>query len=266
MSEYELLAEQSEYFRFEKRPMVETGPHFHRAIELLFATDGRQKVVVGGKTRVLNVGEGCFSDSFCVHSYEKNEKVPSCYIVGDRAYFERFFTRKGGKTPPSFFKFDNFALLKALLAICNKKYKNQADRYASIEGAMHILLAEIAENNPFVFRENDRRDTLVRDVLLYADEHFAEDLSLQTLAKVFCVSREHLSRVLHKHLTENWNTYVGRLRVKKSKSLLQERTDLSVVDIAFLCGFESANTFYRAYKREFGNKPRQKTVIKTNEK
>lgn len=266
MSEYELLAEENRYFRFNKRPMVQTGPHFHRAIELLFIEHGPQAVIIGGEARVLQPGEGCFSDSFCVHSYEMDASVPSSYIVGDRAYFDRFFYNKGEKTPPKFFRFDNFALLHALREICNKNYKNQADRYATIEGAMQILLAEIAEKNAFVTRAKDKRDTLVRDVLLYAEEHTESDLSLETLAAVFNVSREHLSRTLHKHLSQNWSKYVAHLRVRKVNALLQEKPDLSVLDAAFLCGFESSNTFYRAYKREYAKKPRDTKMENNNEK
>ncbi len=257
MSEYEVLAEGKKYFRFERRPTVLTGPHFHGAIEFFFAEECEQRVVVGGETRVLKVGEGCFSDSFCVHSYERNERAPSSYIVGEKWYFERFFNAKGDRVPPKFFRFNNFPLLHTLMAICNKKYKNEQDRYASIEGAMHILLAEIAQENEFVLRGTDKQSSLVCNVLLYAERHLDGDLSLQALSEEFGFSREHLSRILHQHLSENWNSYVGRLRARAAHELLQENNSLSVLDAAFRCGFESANTFYRAYRKEFGKKPRE---------
>ncbi len=257
MSEYEILAEGKKYFRFERRPTVLTGPHFHGAIEFFFAEKCEQSVVVGGEKRVLKVGEGCFSDSFCVHSYEKNDRTPSTFIVGEKWYFERFFTAKGDKVPPKFFRFHNFELLHLLMAICNKNYKNEQDRYAAIEGAMHILLAEIALENDFVLRKADKQSSLVCDVLLYAERHLDGDLSLQALSDKFSFSREHLSRLLHQHLSENWNSYVGRLRARAAHALLQENNALSVLDAAFQCGFESANTFYRAYRKEFGKKPRE---------
>lgn len=256
MSIYELLAEEKRYFRFHERPMVATGPHFHRAVELLFIYEGTQAVVVGGEQRILQPGEGCFCDSFCVHAYEKNANAPSTYVVGDRAYFQHFFSERGNKTPPKFFRFDNFTLLRTLREICNKNYQNEAGRYASIEGAMSILLAEIAEKNEFVLPQASRQNTLVCDVLQYAEAHITKDLSLSALSDVFHLSREHLSRVLHRYLTENWNVYVGRLRARHAHELLQENPSLCVLDAAFACGFDSANTFYRAYKKEFGFRPR----------
>lgn len=257
MSEYEVLAESKKYFRFERRPTVETGPHFHGAIELFFAEECEQRVIVGGEERILRVGEGCFSDSFCVHSYEKNTRAPACFLVGEKWYFERFFTAKGGKIPPKFFRFDNFTLLHVLLGVCNKKYANDTDRYAAIEGAMHILLAEIAQNNEFVERGKDKQSSLVCEILQFAEKNVCGDLSLKTLSQEFGFSREHLSRLLHQHLSENWNAYVSRLRARAAHAVLQEKPSLPVLTVAYECGFESPNTFYRAYKKEFGKKPRE---------
>ena len=259
MSIYELLAEQKRYFRFLRRPMVPTRSHFHGAIEFLFVESGEQKVVVGGEERILKAGEGCFADSFFVHAYEENlQGDMSCYLVGERSYFERFFTFRNGKVPPRFFAFDNLPLLDFIRTVCEKKYANEEDRYAAIEGAMHVLLADIASKNTFVERTAEKQSVLVCNVLQYAEKHASEDLSLYTISSVFGFSREHLSRILHMHLKENWNSYVSRLRARHAHVLLQQNPDLSVLEAAIRCGFDSPNTFYRAYKKEFGKSPRER--------
>ena len=95
------------------------------------------------------------------------------------------------------------------------------------------------------------------EILKYAQSHVEEELSLSVLSDRFGYSREHLSRILHKYLTETWNAYVNGLRVQKAEALLKADEEKNVLKIAYECGFDSQNTFYRAYKKEFGHLPRR---------
>lgn len=257
MSYYEQFADGKEYFHFQRRE-AEVSAHFHSAIEFLFVEKGEQLVTLGGETRLLKSGEACFADSFCLHAY-KYEKGNVCHVVvGDKSYFEKQFSRRASMRPPRFFRFDDFALLNDLRLRLEKPFHDENNKKATFEGAMCLLLAEIGERVPFVKAEKDLQGELVCDILSYAEREPESDLSLRALAKKYGYSHEHLSRVLHKYLAENWNSFVSRIRLKKAKTLLEERKDKSVLSIAYECGFESPNTFYRAYKREYGTLPRRK--------
>lgn len=257
MSYYELSAEEKGYTYFERRPAIPTFPHFHGAYELVLQRDGEQEVLIGGEKRTIRGGEGCFSDSFCIHSYFPKPTANCFVIVGNKECFERIFAFYGGKKPPRFFPFSNFKLLENLFELCQKPFKDPQNGRATFESAMGILLASIAEDTPFLGGETDKQGELVCKVLGYAEERFFDDLSLLALAKKFGYSHEHLSRVLHKYLSENWNGYVGRLRARKANERLMTDPRANVLDVAFACGFDSANTFYRAYKKAFGKTPRR---------
>lgn len=260
MSLYELLAEEKHYAMFHYRPMFRTSPHFHSAIELLFVEKGELEVVVGGEKQTLKAGQGCFVDSFCIHSYEHSPSSLTFVVVGAKSYFDRFFVEKGEKILSKFFTFEDFTLLKTLHAICNKPYASSEDLHAAFEGSIQILLAQLSQTVPLASREIEKQGSLVCELLRYAENHPDEDLSLRSLARRFGFSHEHLSRILHKYLSENWNTYVGRLRVRRAYALLKAKPEMSVLTAALECGFESANTFYRAYKKEYGHTPKQKPI------
>lgn len=260
MSYYELPAEKKEYFYFQHREAISASPHFHGAVEMCFCEKGTVKVIIEGEACTLKAGQACFVDCFYVHSFEENPNAVVYILLGDRECFERFFARRKGEVPPRFFTFKNFALLEHLYEICSTKRENEQDGYAAFDGAMQILLAEISLRTNFTQRERDKQSVLVGNVLQYAEEHLCEDLSLFNLARIFSFSHEHLSRVLHKHLLENWNSYVNRLRVRRAQALLLKNPRCSVSSIAFECGFESLNTFYRAYKKEFGKRPKNKKL------
>jgi len=258
MSFYELPAEGKDYFYFHLRDKVETTPHFHSAIELHFVKEGEINVIVDGEKRTLRAGDACFCDSFSVHSLSPLSHDRCFVLLGAKEYFEPIFSAFGNKTPPRFFRFERFQELEALYALCKENTQNEAGRYAIYSGAIEILLGLIAKNTPFAPRHQNTQSALVSDVLLYTEKHLFEDVSLSALAKVFGYSREHLSRLLHRQIGEHWNSYVNRQRARQAHLRLKKNADVSVLEIAYDCGFDSPNTFYRAYKKEYGKSPRNK--------
>ena len=254
---YETAAETKNYFYFHKRGAYETEAHFHNALELHFVESGEETVLIDGEKRVLRAGDACFCDSFSVH-YMSPFLGESCFVLlGEKTYFEQALSAFGGKTPPRFFRFENFALLRALHELCKQERKIEENAMLVFGGTVKILFGELAESVPFVPRKTDLKSALVCNVLQYAEKHIQDDLSLSAIACAMGYSQEHLSRILHSYLMENWKTYVNRLRVRRAETLLKSDPALSVLDAAFACGFESPNTFYRAYKREFCKKPRR---------
>ena len=258
MSFYELQAEEDGYCYFMHRDLGEMSAHFHGALEFIFVEQGELQVSIDGEKRMLGAGEGCFVDCFCVHAHSTPKSALAYVMVGDQKYFKKFFHLNNEKVPPRFFRFSDFSLLQNLHEIYEKPYKMRNNRLAVFESAAVIMLTEIAENTAFVEREVDKHSVLVGEVLQYAENHLMGDLSVQTLARNFGYSREHFSRILKLYLSESWGGYVNRLRVRRAYDCLKNDKQSSVLDIAFSCGFNDLNTFYRAYKKEFSEHPRQK--------
>ena len=264
MSYYERNADADHYRYFRYKYTPNTEAHFHNAVELFFMHEGEQEVVVGGEKRILKKGDACFCDALCVHAYRDMEnadeetRVLASVVVGDKIFFERAFALLNNKVPPPFFRFENFELLKSLHSQWIEAKSNLRVAPVYFEGCVQILLGEIAKNTPFVSREKAKQDELLCDLLLYAQNHLTEELSLSVLAQEFGYSREHLSRLLHRYLSENWNTYVNRLRVREADARLNKDSSQNVLSVALACGFDSANNFYRAYKKEFGRSPKNR--------
>ena len=258
MSFYETDSEIKGYFYTRKggTPWY-TPPHFHGSVELLFCMHGQQELTVGGEAHTLHMGDACLVDSYTVHSLKKSMDTNLYVFLGDKQYFEPIFNSFNNCIPPTFFRFENEPFLSFLHDLGQDKSQKGAGRYEMSEGICKLLIAEIAKTVPFEKRKTNRQNDLVSSVLHYAAEHLSDDLSLTTLAKAFGYSHEHFSRILHRHLGENWNRYVNRLRVRMAHDALIKNPTTSVLEIAMRCGFESPNTFYRAYRQEYNSPPRQ---------
>jgi len=84
-----------------------------------------------------------------------------------------------------------------------------------------------------------------------------EDLNLSLLAEQSEISQPHLSQVINQHFQMNFYDFVNRYRVEEAKKKLSSSDfdHLSVLGIAFECGFKSKSSFNRYFKKYTGASP-----------
>jgi len=89
-------------------------------------------------------------------------------------------------------------------------------------------------------------------VLNYIREHLNDDLSINTLAQVAYFSPFHFHRIFKTITGETLNDVVVRLRLERAVTLLRSTPNMPISEAAFACGFVSASTFSRAFKKHYG--------------
>jgi AraC-like DNA-binding protein/Tfp pilus assembly protein PilF len=84
-------------------------------------------------------------------------------------------------------------------------------------------------------------------------------LSLRKLAKPLGLSPNQLSLVLNEGLGKNFNTFVNHYRVEEFKKLAKDssRSHVTIVGLAFECGFNSKTVFNTYFKQITGLTPRK---------
>jgi AraC-like DNA-binding protein len=95
---------------------------------------------------------------------------------------------------------------------------------------------------------------LVRRVVAYIQEHYAEPVSLDQVAGYFGMSASHLSRCFHQEMGVPFKTYLTRYRLNRAKELLADGR-MSVTEVAVAVGFSSIAHFSRLFRREMGVSP-----------
>jgi AraC family transcriptional regulator len=94
----------------------------------------------------------------------------------------------------------------------------------------------------------------VQPVLAFAAAHLDEDLSLETLAAQAGLSVFHLHRVFSAAAGETPKRFTLRLRLGRAAVMLLTSKE-SVLDVALACGFQTHESFCRAFRRRFGMTP-----------
>lgn len=92
------------------------------------------------------------------------------------------------------------------------------------------------------------------EVLLYIQRNLDENLSPETLAEQACFSVAHFHRIFKGMVGENLKEHVRRLRLERAAYRLCY-SDTTVMNIALDAGFESPETFSRAFKKRFDVSP-----------
>lgn len=250
---YESKADRQNYHYVKHKNGSFSQPHFHSAAEFIIVRRGRMLASVSGKEYIIGAGEGCFADRFCVHSFSEPEKDTEIYIfVGSGEIFAPVIEELGG-VPDTKFTFSDFDLLDRVIEYYESA-KNESVKLSVFKGAVTLLLAAVAEKNTLLPKSGRDSSADICDILLYINEHFTEDLTLDSLAARFGYSPQYFSRIFHRYMKINLTEYINVARVNYARKQLSHGK--SVAEIAFESGFGSMPSFYRAYKKVFGELPR----------
>lgn len=112
----------------------------------------------------------------------------------------------------------------------------------------HAVLAENAENAAL---DSAASSFIVKNAVSYIEEHYKEKLKLSDVAEQVYVSQWHLSKLLNRHLGQNFSEILNGIRIAKAKELLKDPS-LRIGDIADEVGFLDMAHFSRVFKKQVG--------------
>lgn len=99
-----------------------------------------------------------------------------------------------------------------------------------------------------------RGDFLYQSICNWVQENYAESLSRDSVAALFNISANHLSRLFSQQGTMSFVDYVRWVRMAKARTILQ-KYHLPVGEVAKRCGYADSDYFSRLFRRQFGLTP-----------
>lgn len=104
------------------------------------------------------------------------------------------------------------------------------------------------------FRQPRPRDARLEELRRYLDSHFADPLTLASLAQQVCVTPEYLCRAFKEYTGKSVFDYLLNRRIQEAMILLRSGDD-KVSNIAMECGFNDLSYFSRKFKATVGRSP-----------
>ena len=125
----------------------------------------------------------------------------------------------------------------------------------TFEALRQAVLDYYRELLPDVYKAASHRSTaeIVR-VQNYIQEHYAEDISLKTLAEVACVSPHYFSAYFKTETGQNYKAYLTRVRMEQALHLVLD-TDMKTYEIAQQVGYNNVRRFVDAFRAAYQLSP-----------
>ena len=142
------------------------------------------------------------------------------------------------------------------LRILEEMHANKFGRDAQISICINDLILSL---NRLAYEQNTPKRkhseyVLYQQLTEYIENYLDEDLSLDTLAKKFFVSKYYIAHVFKENIGLSIHQYI----TKKRLDLCQEAISggMSITDAYHQYGFGDYSSFFRAFKKEYGISPK----------
>ena len=120
-----------------------------------------------------------------------------------------------------------------------------------LRGATLTLFSRFLEHaTPRMWTTNER----MQKVLSYINNHICNDIDIDELAEVACVTKPYLIRLFKQDLGSSPLKYINQKKVERAQLLLITE-EMPVKDIAYELGFNDYSYFIRMFKKTTGKTP-----------
>lgn len=149
----------------------------------------------------------------------------------------------------------------------NKHFIHYVNRYKNLplheklqlRGTILMLLSQFFTSaTPKQWTEDER----MSKVLKYIHDHIYEDISIDTLASLACVTKSHLIRLFSQVCGVSPLQYINQKKIERAQLLLIT-DDIQVKELAYKLGFNDHSYFIRTFKKYTNTSPQAyRTSIK----
>ena len=248
--------------------------HKHDFYEIIYVYEGSCTNSIQDNVMHLLTGDLCVvppSTTHCIEVFD--DSIVLNIIIKENTFNKAITYLYNEKNPVTQFYFhtlyrkeDNNYLLfhtredKNLRSVVNKLYAETINNLnysmpmmLSFFGEFWTLLMRNHETDLEMYIQNKDTDISLADILVYFQKNYSS-LTLDEAAKHFGFSTSYFSRLVKKHTGQNFVNLLHHLKLENARRALLE-TNLSMLDICELVGFDSLPYFSKAFKDEFKISP-----------
>ena len=230
---------------------VECCAHFHENGEFIIVNEGTLTMQINGKVYAIKKGHAAFVPPFITHSFHFEEKNRCQVLVFSNKLIPGFNSFIKTHLPTHY----AFPLREEIFSLLNQFLPEQSDTLNAFttQAALSLLFLEAKEKCAFVASEKLFQESFVQ-ILAYMNEHFADNITLESVARQFFMHAVTLSKLFKENSKTNFNTHLNYLRASHAAFLIRTST-LSFAEIAFQAGFGSIRNFNRIFFKFYGKTP-----------
>ena len=253
---------------------IEFPAHKHNYIEFNYVYKGKLTEVIHNKKIELQEGEIIFLNKDITHEIEKSSEDDIIINFIIRPEFFDFILNlsesdniifnfllkslnKNSKGEYLYFKVSNENNIQEILEkIIIEIYEPTMMSSTTIKLLVGLLIVELIKkpNNIEVYSEDNYDNLIIIEVLKYIDNNYST-ATLFEISEIVNQPHYKISKLVKKHTNMTFKELLQEKRLNKAKQLLNE-TDISIVEIISLVGYENLTYFYKIFKEKYGYTPK----------
>ena len=227
----------------------------HGGHEITYVDYGRMRLMLNGTHRTLTPGECAIIPSETLHSIQSHEDKPFSFL--DIMYDGHCPRTISGQIIR--LTTDE----KSIILDLKKETENAALHHESmclLKLNLLLLMIDRNRSQPLFSQpetganQHSHRQQIVRRSLTYLEEHMAEPLHPERIARHAEISASHLRRLLHRETGKTLSQHLKTFRIETAKKLLMG-SPKNINEVAWRVGYESAPHFCTVFKKETGKTP-----------
>jgi AraC-like DNA-binding protein/mannose-6-phosphate isomerase-like protein (cupin superfamily) len=253
------------------------APHWHDTYELGIILSGHGIFVVGGEEYPYQPGQSYIIDDIKPHMTYTQDDVTELFVVHFQPELltESWIgqVRAAAQLPfiPDFSRSGSGPMIplddpvtptiSALLYAIRAEGAQQQPAWEVILTGLILqvvghLARRLMREDQLVQPDPKKREAYQRihPILHLIEERFADNLTLDMMAREAYLSRSHCCALFQQALNTSPIAYRNQRRLREARHLLQH-SDLTVRDIAYQIGFSSVQEFNRLFLREASTTP-----------
>lgn len=236
--------------------------HWHEHTELHYIFDGSCRLKYGEETFCLQKGDLAVINGNELHRGSGGKCNYICIII-----------------PPGFFE-QNHAIFEKVVRseyvtsiienIYESHLRGEGADMLEIKGYMYFLVSHLIRNfavktlGDNTYHGHVNKLNRVNEAIKYMSSNYDKPLSTKALASIVYLSEGYFCQIFKNVTGKTAMEYLNNLRIDKAEKMLK-KTEMTVTEIAFCCGFEDANYFSRMFKKLRGVSPQAVRAKKTDE-
>lgn len=244
-------------------PQAAFPEHSHDFNEIVIVEHGTGTHVFNGQPYTISGGTVCFIREHDRHLYEHTDNLCLTNVLYRSPERFRFLSGLNQLLPqeqdgsyPSHWRVNKSTMQQVLKLTEQMELAEDGPEPHTIACRELLFMQLLVSLRQSSLVEGASNNTArLNQLVLWLEEHFAEEVCWETLAEKFSLSLRTLHRQLKQHSGLTPQRYLNRLRLIKARHLLRH-TEETVTDIAYLCGFCDSNHFSTLFRREFSWSPR----------
>lgn len=242
-----------------KHSFINMNTHWHTYYEMELVVRGKGKHIINGTSYPFEAGDAFFLTPSDFHEFELEEQGET-YLVEippsllPKEILDIIMLHTGNFI--AHFDNDDFSVMKDIFLTIEKHYQKNGDIDFLISKALLISLLSllISRIDTGVNANSKNANPRLREILLYIQQSYKENITLESISRLFFINKEYLSFLFKSEMGIPLTTYIRKLRLGYAAKLVIT-TGLKSIDISEMCGFNSIASFLRNFKNEYGVSP-----------